>query len=73
MDRTGEDPAGVPARIVVDPLGRVSLKNAARALDKSPKTLRRWKRLNIGPPAFVVTGRIYYYWSDVQAFGAGVQ
>ena len=51
--------------------GRLDRKNAARFLNRAPKTLSEWGRLGVGPKPFKVRGRILYYWADVQAYGAG--
>lgn len=58
-------------RVMVLPSGRVDRKNAAKALGRTPKTLAEWKRLGIGPRAHLVGGRVFYEWSDVQAFARG--
>jgi hypothetical protein len=55
----------------VDPLGRVSRKEAAKALNKKPKTLCEWGAKGIGPRPFAVGGRIFYWWSEVAAYGRG--
>ncbi len=60
-------------RIVVFPDDRVDRKNAAVALGLSPKTLAEWRRVSKGPRAFNVGGRVFYRWSEVQAFAAGEQ
>lgn len=60
-------------RVTVLPDGRVDRKNAAKALGREPKTLAEWKRLGIGPRGFAVGGRIFYRWSEVQAFARGEQ
>ena len=58
-------------KVMVDPVGRVSRKEAAKALSKKPKTLAEWKSKGLGPKSFLVGGRVYYWWSDVQAFARG--
>lgn len=58
-------------KVRVLPDGRVDRKNAAIALNRAPKTLAEWKRLGIGPRAYNVGGRVFYNWSDVQAFARG--
>ena len=58
-------------RVRVLPGNRVDRKNAARALNRAPKTLAEWKRLGVGPRSFNVGGRVFYDWSDVQAFARG--
>ena len=65
----------VPAstvRVVILPSGKVNRQNAAKALGRTPKTLAEWARLGIGPRPQNIQGRIFYEWSEVQAFmGAG--
>lgn len=56
-------------RVYVDPLGRVTRKEAAKALGKEAKTLQHWAAKGKGPRAFDVGGRIYYSWSEVCEFG----
>ncbi len=58
-------------QVRVLPGDRVDRFNAALALNRKPKTLAEWSRLGIGPRAFNVGGRVFYRWSEVQAFGAG--
>ncbi len=58
-------------KVRVLPGDRVDRRNAAAALNRSPKTLAEWKRLGIGPRAFLVGGRVFYRWSEVQAFAQG--
>lgn len=38
----------------------ISEELAARALHRSPTTLRRWRQLGRGPP-FIMVGRQYFY------------
>ena len=58
-------------KVVVLPDDRVDRKNAALALNRSPKTMAEWSRLGLGPRPFAVGGRIFYRWSEVQAFASG--
>jgi hypothetical protein len=58
-------------KVQVLPDGRVDRKNAARALNRKPKTLAEWKLRGIGPRPFLVGGRVFYNWAEVQAFGRG--
>ena len=58
-------------RVMVLPSGRVDRKNAAKALNRAPKTLAEWTRLGIGPKPHNIGGRIFYEWSEVQAFARG--
>jgi hypothetical protein len=58
-------------RVRVLPGNRVDRREAAKALNRTPKTLAEWKRLGIGPKPFLVGGRVFYDWPEVQAFGRG--
>ena len=57
--------------VTVLPGGFVDRKNAARSLNRSPKTLSAWARAGIGPLPVKVNGRVVYRWDQVLAFGAG--
>ena len=65
------DTAEDRVRVLVLPGNRVDRKNAAKALGRQPKTLAEWKRLGLGPKSFNVGGRVFYDWSEVQAFASG--
>ena len=54
-------------KVRVLPGGWVDRKNAAEAMNRTPKTLAEWKRLGRGPQAHLRGGRVFYRWSDVQA------
>jgi len=58
-------------KVMVLPGNRVDRKNAAKALNRAPKTLAEWRRLGIGPRPYNVGGRVFYDWSDVQSFARG--
>lgn len=58
-------------KVRVLPGDRVDRKNAAMALNRAPKTLAEWSRLGTGPRPFTVGGRIFYRWSEVQAYAGG--
>jgi hypothetical protein len=58
-------------RVRVLPGNRVDRKNAAAALNRTPKTLAEWKRLGLGPRSHMIGGRVFYNWSEVQAFANG--
>lgn len=58
-------------KIMIDPLGRVDRKNAAKALGRKPKTLADWHSRGLGPKGFKVQGRVFYLWSDIEAFARG--
>lgn len=66
----GED-AVDRVRVQVLPSGRVDRKNAAKALNRAPKTLAEWRRLGVGPKSHNVGGRVFYDWAEVQAFARG--
>jgi hypothetical protein len=51
--------------------GRVDRKNMAIALGRTAKTMAEWKRLGIGPRQYLVGGRVFADWDEVQAFAAG--
>lgn len=57
--------------VTVDACGRMDRKNAAKALGKSYQTLCNWSVAQIGPKAFNVGGRCYYWADEVLAFGRG--
>ena len=40
----------------------------ARQLDKSERTLQRWRRLHIGPTPTIIGNRILYAVDDVRAW-----
>lgn len=54
-----------------DACGRMDRRNAALALGKSYSTLSSWNAQGIGPKAFKVGGRCYYWAAEVLAFGRG--
>lgn len=58
-------------KVMVLPGDRVDRKNAAKALNKAPKTLAEWSRLGLGPRGFKVGGRVFYHWPEVQSFARG--
>jgi hypothetical protein len=57
--------------VAIDPLGRVDRLNAAKILNVTPKTLSNWQCQNVGPRAFRVGGRVFYWAKDVAAYGRG--
>ena len=61
-----------PVRIRVLPDGRMDRKNAAKYLDREPKTLAEWKGSGIGPRCVKVGGRCFYYKDDLDAYIRGV-
>ncbi|MGI8705022.1 MAG: helix-turn-helix transcriptional regulator [Sphingomicrobium sp.] len=58
-------------KVAVFPDGRVDRKNAAAFLGREPKTLAEWHSKGIGPRGFLVGGRVFYRWDEVQAFARG--
>jgi hypothetical protein len=58
-------------RITVLPDGRINRANAAIILDRNPKTLAEWKSKGLGPPQFMVGGRVFYWLSDVLDYRDG--
>ncbi|HEX8577973.1 MAG TPA: DNA-binding protein [Allosphingosinicella sp.] len=60
-----------PVKIMILPSGKVDRANAAKALGRSSKTLSEWKRLGIGPRSQTISGRAFYDWEEVLAFGRG--
>jgi hypothetical protein len=57
--------------VQVLPDGRVDRKNAAAALGRSAKTLAEWQSRGHGPKGFLIGGRVFYRWADVEAFARG--
>ncbi|KAF1691849.1 helix-turn-helix domain-containing protein [Pseudoxanthomonas koreensis] len=41
---------------------------AARWIRRSPETLKRWRRMRVGPPFFTVQGRVFYSKRQLQAW-----
>lgn len=62
-----------PVRIMILPSGKVDRANAAKALNRTPKTLAEWKAKGIGPRSQTIGGREFYDWGEVQAFMRGEQ
>jgi hypothetical protein len=48
--------------------GLLRAVDAARFLDRAPKTLRNWRNAGDGPPYTAIAGRIYYALADLVAF-----
>ena len=57
--------------VVVDPLGRMDRINTAKMLMNTPKTLANWQTKGIGPRAFKVGGKTFYWAEEVAKFGRG--
>ncbi|MES5814422.1 helix-turn-helix domain-containing protein [Pseudoxanthomonas sp. Soil82] len=62
---TDNTPAGRWASIADDNL---TTKQAADWLRRSDATLKRWRRMRIGPPFFTVNGRVLYSKTQLQAW-----
>jgi hypothetical protein len=52
----------------ITPDGRLSRRDAAAYLDRSPKTLAEWHCKGIGPRTRRIGGRCYYFQRDLDAF-----
>lgn len=59
------------SRVHVTPVNMVNRRDAATALGRSVKTLADWSTKGLGPRPVPVGGRIFYHWSEVQAFARG--
>jgi hypothetical protein len=55
-------------RVRVLPDGRLDASNAARYIGHSPKTLAQWRLHRKGPPAHKVSGRVFYYLDELDAY-----
>ena len=53
------------------PDGRMDRNNAARYLNRAPKTLAMWTLEGRGPPVHKSGGRCFYYKTDLDAFIQG--
>lgn len=58
-------PTGPWASIADDNL---TCKQAADWLRRSEATLKRWRRMRIGPPHFTINGRVLYSKTQLQAW-----
>lgn len=58
-------------KVQVLPDGRLNRENAARYLDKSPKTLAEWQRLGLGPSSVLVGGRRFYWLDELRTYAVG--
>ena len=54
-------------KVRVLPDGRMDRNNAARYLNRAPKTLAIWASEGKGPPMHKLGGRCFYYKSDLDA------
>lgn len=59
------------SRIQVLPDGRLSRSNAAKLLDRKPKTLAEWSSKGIGPRPIKSGGRIFYDYKECLSFARG--
>ncbi len=55
-------------RIRMLPDGRMDRENAAKYLNRRPKTLAMWAMEGKGPPAHKVGGRVFYFKKNLDAF-----
>jgi hypothetical protein len=69
MSLAGAEMRGPPVKI--DPLGRMTRRDAALALGKSEQTLANWKTAGRGPPCLVIDGRCYYDAAEIIRYGRG--
>ncbi len=60
-----------PIRVRVLPDGRMDSNNAAKYLNRAPKTLAMWRRQGIGPEWAKCGGRVFYYKNRLDAFIQG--
>ncbi len=74
------DPAPVPepgplagGGRYLPPIGRMDSNNAAKYVNRAPKTLAMWRRQGIGPGWTKVGGRIFYKKEDLDRFLSGVE
>ena len=60
-----------PVRVRVLPDGRMDSNNAAKYLDRAPKTLAMWRMQGIGPEWTKCGGRVFYNKEALDAFIRG--
>ncbi len=60
-----------PIRVRVLPDGRMDSNNAAKYLNRAPKTLAMWRMQGIGPEWAKCGGRVFYYKNRLDAFIQG--
>ncbi len=60
-----------PVRVRILPNGQIDSNNAAKYVNRAPKTLAMWRMRGIGPPWTKCGGRIFYFKSDLDAFLSG--
>ena len=60
-----------PVRVRVLPDGRMDSNNAAKYLNRAPKTLAMWRMAAIGPKWAKCGGRVFYFKDALDAFVRG--
>jgi hypothetical protein len=65
------NPSVKRAKVRVTPDGRARRKDAARYIGHSEKTLANWATQGKGPRCVRVSGRCFYYLTDLDAFIRG--
>ena len=60
-----------PVRVRVLPGGRMDRENAAKYINRKPKTLAMWALSRKGPPVHKAGGRCFYLQEDLDAFLQG--
>ena len=60
-----------PVRVRVLPNGNMDSNNAAKYLNRSPKTLAMWRMQGIGPAWIKCNGRVFYNTETLDAFMRG--
>lgn len=58
--------APIPWDSVAD--DNLTTRQAAEWIRRSDDTLKRWRRMRIGPPHFTINGRVLYSKRDLQAW-----
>ncbi len=64
-------PSIEPVRVRLLPDGRMDRNNAAKYINRAPKTLAIWAMDGKGPPVHKSGGRCFYYKDDLDAFIRG--
>ena len=60
-----------PVRVRVLPNGNMDSNNAAKYVNRAPKTLAMWRMQGIGPPWTKCGGRVFYNKEALDAFMRG--
>ncbi len=60
-----------PIRVRVLPDGRMDSNNAAKYLNRAPKTLSMWRMARTGPKWAKCGGRVFYLKDDLDVFIRG--